>query len=89
MKTTIQSWSGLGPEPPVCPNCGQWQHPSDGQPGDCLHECKRLGFAPIATWNHIDGRKIVVYSTHKIRVGSGYLKEVAADLEAADFAVPA
>lgn len=26
----------------VCPNCGQWQHASTG---DCLHECKRRGFA--------------------------------------------
>ena len=30
---------------PVCPNCGQWQHPH-GDHLDCLNECVRRGFAP-------------------------------------------
>lgn len=35
--------------PGVCPNCGQWQHgKTDGGPEDCLNECRRRGFAPLA-----------------------------------------
>ena len=32
----------------VCPNCGQWQHPvKDARVADCLHECRKRGFAPM------------------------------------------
>jgi hypothetical protein len=34
-------------EPPVCPNCGQWQHAvsatTAGAVIDCVNECRRRG----------------------------------------------
>lgn len=32
----------------VCPNCEQWQRPvKDARVADCLHECRKRGFAPM------------------------------------------
>jgi len=34
----------------VCPNCQQWQHPTnDARVADCCHECRKRGFAPAPT----------------------------------------
>jgi len=41
MKTTINRWTGPGPEPPICRNCGQWKHN-----GRCLNDCQKRGFDP-------------------------------------------
>jgi RecJ-like exonuclease len=32
---------------PICPNCGQWQHPDKAKGyHDCLNDCAEKGFAP-------------------------------------------